>query len=138
MRPLVLAALITGALAGSLRAADSAALPAHAHLSLDDGWRFALGETAGAQDSAFDDARWRSLNVPHDWSIELPMDQKAPVGGSGGYFPGGIGWYRRHFLTSPAWQQKTVTLRFDGVYMKLPGLPQWKTPGQTPVRLLER
>ena len=36
----------------------------------DDGWRFHLGDAPGAQSAAFDDARWRRLDLPHDWSIE--------------------------------------------------------------------
>jgi beta-galactosidase len=36
----------------------------------DDGWRFHLGDAPGAENPAFDDARWRRLDLPHDWSIE--------------------------------------------------------------------
>ena len=36
----------------------------------DDGWRFHLGDAPGAENAAFDDARWRRLDLPHDWSIE--------------------------------------------------------------------
>jgi len=38
--------------------------------SFDSHWRFLRGETAGAEDPAFDDSEWRILDLPHDWSIE--------------------------------------------------------------------
>lgn len=38
--------------------------------SFDEGWRFFRGDTAGAQDPAFDDSAWRMLDLPHDWGIE--------------------------------------------------------------------
>src|SRR5881397_4053346 len=39
-------------------------------LDFDRGWRFHLGDVSGAQAATFDDAGWRTLDVPHDWSIE--------------------------------------------------------------------
>lgn len=38
--------------------------------NFDGGWRFQQADAKGAQAAAFDDAGWRSLSVPHDWSIE--------------------------------------------------------------------
>jgi beta-galactosidase len=67
-------------------------------LSMDPGWRFTLGDPAGAQQPSFDDRRWRSLDLPHDWSIEGTPLENAPGGGGVGYFPGGIGWYRKTFV----------------------------------------
>ena len=57
------------------------------------------------------------MNLPHDWSIEGKFDPKAPMGGSGGYFPAGIGWYRRTFTAPAAWKGKRVGVEFEGVYM---------------------
>ena len=36
----------------------------------DDDWRFLRADVAGAEDVALDDADWRRLDLPHDWSIE--------------------------------------------------------------------
>jgi hypothetical protein len=36
----------------------------------DFGWRFSKGDFPDAQAPAFDDRQWRSLDLPHDWSIE--------------------------------------------------------------------
>ena len=43
------------------------------------GWLFNLEDTAGADATAFDDAAWRELDLPHDWSIEQPFDQNGPA-----------------------------------------------------------
>jgi beta-galactosidase len=55
--------------------------------------------------------------VPHDWSIESKIDPKNPAEGSGGYFPTGVGWYRRTFTVPAAWSGKRVSVEFEGVYM---------------------
>src|SRR4051812_10721400 len=84
---------------------------------MDPGWRFMLGDPAGAQQPSFDDRQWRSLDLPHDWSIEGTPEEKAPGGGGVGYFPGGIGWYRKKFRLPKGAGDKTVWLELDGVYM---------------------
>lgn len=84
---------------------------------LDAGWRFALGDVADAARTDFDDASWRTVNLPHDWSIEADFDEKAPAGSDGGYLPTGIGWYRKTFHVDKALQGKTLRLYFEGVYM---------------------
>ena len=63
---------------------------------------------------ALDDAAWRKLNLPHDWSIEQPFDQKWASGT--GFLPCGIAWYRKHFTLSADQQDKALILRFDGIY----------------------
>jgi beta-galactosidase len=82
---------------------------------VDADWKFALGDPADAASPKFDDDSWRTLTVPHDWSIEGPPNEKNPTGGGGGYFPAGIGWYRKSFMAPPRWKGKRVCLEFDGV-----------------------
>ena len=38
--------------------------------SFDDGWRFFRGDAPGAEQPGFNDAAWRDVDTPHDWSIE--------------------------------------------------------------------
>lgn len=105
-------------------------------LSLDFGWKFRLGDdlnfeenlinagvNKGPAGSNFNDDEWRSVNIPHDWAVELPFDRNAD--GSHGYKPIGpgyhsnsIGWYRRSFTLSQADKGKRLSLQFDGVYRK--------------------
>ena len=70
---------------------------------------------------SFNDAAWRSLNLPHDWAIEGSFSPKNPSGTGGGALPGGIGWYRKHFtlasLGLPSTVDRQYSIRFDGVYM---------------------
>jgi beta-galactosidase len=86
-------------------------------LSMDPGWRFTLGDPAGAQQPGFDDHAWRRLDLPHDWSIEGTPHEDAPAGGRGGYFPTGTGWYRKAFRMPAGAAGRRASLEFDGVYM---------------------
>lgn len=83
----------------------------------DYDWKFFLGDTATAMSKGFDDKSWRNLDLPHDWSIEGKVNPKNPTGGGGGYFPAGIGWYRKAFKAPLEWKGKMVSIYFEGVYM---------------------
>src|SRR5271169_2128795 len=85
-----------------LRAADQP----RQQLSADFGWKFIKGDQPDANKSDFNDTDWRAVNLPHDWSIEGPYTQSDPTGGSGGYLPTGVGWYRRTFAAPEAWRGK--------------------------------
>ena len=84
--------------------------------NFDQGWRFHLGDVAGAQAPAFADAAWRTLDLPHDWSIEGPFSEQNPAGVAGGALPGGVGWYRKTFTVPAADSGKVVFVEFGGVY----------------------
>jgi len=85
-------------------------------VSFNNDWRFHLGEVANGQSPELDDAQWRRLGLPHDWSIEGDFDEKNPAGFSGGALPGGIGWYRKSFNVPETAKGKLVFIDFDGVY----------------------
>jgi beta-galactosidase len=84
--------------------------------SFDFGWKFLQSDAVGAQMPAFVDGGWRDVDLPHDWSIEGPVDENAASGGNGAYLPTGIGWYRKRFRVGAADRGRVVTLEFDGVY----------------------
>jgi beta-galactosidase len=86
-------------------------------LLFDDDWRFQQGDQTSTEEISFDDSKWRILNIPHDWSIEGIYDKDAPTGGSGGYLPTGIGWYRKHFQINKDDLSGVTWIEFDGVYM---------------------
>jgi len=83
---------------------------------MDFNWKFSQTDTMGADKIAFDDTRWRVLNLPHDWSIENEFIQDVPTGGGGGYLPTGIGWYRKNFVLPKSARSKIVWIEFEGVY----------------------
>jgi len=85
-------------------------------VNFDHTWRFHLGDVSGAQNAQFADTGWRTLDVPHDWSIEGEFSEQNPAGVGGGALPGGVGWYRKTFSVPAADSGKVVFVEFDGVY----------------------
>ncbi|MDN3582160.1 beta-galactosidase GalB [Mucilaginibacter flavus] len=84
----------------------------------DKGWRFNLGDVATGETSETNDSQWRSLNLPHDWSIEGKFSKDNPASPEGGALPGGIGWYRKTFTVPAGSKDKQTYIEFDGVYQK--------------------
>ena len=81
---------------------------------LRSGWRFTKGNIQGAHTIQFDDARWQSITVPHDWAIAGPFGSSFDLqnvavtqngekvaslktGRTGGLPYAGVGWYRCKF-----------------------------------------
>jgi len=85
-------------------------------VSFNQDWRFHLGDVPNGQDEGLDDAQWRQLNLPHDWSIEGEFSENAPSGTGGGALPGGLGWYRKTFTVPMTAKGKLLFVEFDGVY----------------------
>ena len=98
-----------------LSSIQSSAQPAGRE-NFDSGWKFHLGDMADAELLNFPDQDWRSLDLPHDWSIEGSFKPDNPATNSGASLPGGIGWYRKTFSVSDI-QSKHRFIQFDGVYM---------------------
>lgn len=86
-------------------------------LDLNSEWRFRLGDFPEAVASSFDDSSWRGVDLPHDWAFESGVSRKGAQGPSGGYYPGGIGWYRKTFSKPELSGEQMLTVEFDGVYM---------------------
>jgi beta-galactosidase len=79
-------------------------------------WKFFKGDAPGAEASAFDDRSWRTLDLPHDWSIEGPFHGPTHGGPRYGFLPLGVGWYRKSFRIPDPADNRKVFIRFDGVY----------------------
>ncbi len=119
--------------------------PVREQLLLDVGWKFALGDAAdikgdfsygsgelfakagsgiGAINVNFNDSSWRSVDLPHDWAVELDfVNVQDSTLTSHGYKPIGrqfpkttIGWYRRAFFVPKTDENRRIALRFDGVF----------------------
>jgi beta-galactosidase len=84
-------------------------------ISFDENWRFWKGDDPAAKELAFDDSHWRTLTLPHDWSIEGPVNPPPNGDRNTGYFVHGIGWYRKSFLSPDT--AKKVVVEFDAIYM---------------------
>jgi beta-galactosidase len=100
-----------------LAACCGAALPATARtiLPLDADWAFFQGEAAGAEKPEFDSSAWKTVDVPHDWSIAGDFSQTAPTTGSGGWLPSGVAWYRREIKLPADGKTQRMWVEFDGV-----------------------
>lgn len=90
-----------------------------------DSWKFNLiSATANTgysstveAEAGFDDASWRTVSVPHDWSIALEFNSSSPATYEGGYLDGGDAWYRTTVSVDKQNGRRYV-LCFDGVYME--------------------
>jgi beta-galactosidase len=125
---------------------SAAALPAVApreELLFDFGWKFIFGNGVdplrdlgfgyGQGDFAktgdfkfakagFDDSKWRTLNLPHDWAVELPFVNDTEQA-SHGFKPLGrrypetsVGWYRREFEIASSDLGRRISVQFDGAF----------------------
>jgi beta-galactosidase len=70
----------------------------------------------------FDDSKWRTLNLPHDWAVELPFVRDDELQ-SHGYKPLGrryqensVGWYRRAFEIPKSDEGRRIIVEFDGAF----------------------
>ena len=98
--------------------AISLSMQARQRDNFDKGWLFILGDSAQMATPAYNDSHWRKLSLPHDWAIEGDFYAGNPSGAGGGALPGGIGWYRKHFLLDcEAEPGGRYFIEFDGVYM---------------------
>src|SRR6202034_2269949 len=84
--------------------------------SFDFGWKFRKGDSPDAEAPEFFDADWRTLDLPHDWSIEGGFDANAPSSYCGAYLPAGIGRYRKQFRVPDSYKDRKLTIEFDGIY----------------------
>jgi beta-galactosidase len=136
------------ALASSPNAEDAAlaAVAPREQLLFDFGWKFQFGHgTDPSKDlgfgygqgdfsktgdfafakAGFDDSKWRTLNLPHDWAVELPFVRDEALQ-SHGYKPIGrrypetsVGWYRREFDIPASDLGRRIVLDFDGAFRSI-------------------
>lgn len=81
---------------------------------INDDWKFVLQDTPEAQNITYNDTKWQSVNVPHDWSVEGRLSPT--LASCTGFLPGGIGWYRKTLNVPQTKRGEKVYLYFEGVY----------------------
>lgn len=79
-------------------------------------WKFHPGDDSLASRPGYDDAGWRRLDLPHDWSIEGSFSEKHPTTFNEGALPAGIGWYRKTFTVPETASGRQASIYFEGVY----------------------
>jgi len=85
-------------------------------VAFNSGWNFHLNDSVNDKDTINSSTIWRTLNLPHDWSIEGQFDEKSPAGYGGGSLNGGLGWYKKSFKVALENKEKITSIIFDGVY----------------------
>jgi beta-galactosidase len=116
-------------------------------LLLDFNWRFHLGDAGNAEKDfdfgklareatfaksgragsvtylKFDDSTWRTIDLPHDWGVELPFQSTPALLSEHGAKPLGrdypetsIGWYRRVIMLPASDAGKRISIEFDGAF----------------------
>lgn len=110
--------------------ANAAMAQSRVVLNLNFDWRFMAGDVPGAEQNSFDDSRWRTITVPHDFQIE--QDWVAPAAGekannedpaaniksrlsSRGFKEMGKAWYRKHLVLADSLRGRRVLLDFGGI-----------------------
>jgi len=84
--------------------------------AFNSGWQFHLNDSIKDKDTIGAATQWRTLTLPHDWSIEGNFDEKSPAGVGGGALTGGLGWYKKKFTVDNKDNTKLTSVLFDGVY----------------------
>ncbi|SHE99255.1 glycoside hydrolase family 2 TIM barrel-domain containing protein [Dysgonomonas macrotermitis] len=85
--------------------------------NFDDGWSFHYGDIPAEQIFMEDTTRWTTVDLPHDWSLDMPF-AKSNGGIAIGQTQGGTAWYRKTFIVPAKHSDKKLTLYFEGVYME--------------------
>lgn len=129
--------------AAEISASATAAAAPRERLLFDFGWKFTFGHgTDPSKDlgfgfgqgdfaktgefkfakAGFDDSKWRTLDLPHDWAVELPFVRDDSLR-SHGFKPLGrrypetsVGWYRRVFEIPESDSGRRITVEFDGAF----------------------
>lgn len=146
MKKLLLSGILLLALllSGVAQDANGTSASAREHLLMDFGWKFNFGHFGnfdndfksgtgyftwfaktgygdGPAAPNFDDRAWRSLDVPHDWAVEIPFSGEASH--SHGYKTVGwkypensVGWYRKTFDIPNSDLGRKISIQFDGVF----------------------
>ena len=122
---------LTGWILAALLSQAVCAQQVRVEQTFEKGRKFTREDQKEFSNQAFDDAKWQSVTVPHDWAIYGPFSiendkqnlaiaqdgQKEAMehaGRTGGLPFVGTGWYRLEFEAPEFGQGKTATLGFEG------------------------
>lgn len=84
------------------------------NIQFNDNWKFQLAlDSTGAFPS---NNNWRTLQLPHDWSIEGNFSASHKTTFNQAALPAGIGWYQKDFIRTKEMINKEVFIYFDGVF----------------------
>ncbi len=102
---LILLLITTGSLIGQSRKI----------IDFNGGWWFKLDSNQQYSNGRKGEG-WRQLDLPHDWSIEMPFRLSSPAGSGAAYLDGGVGWYQKSFKLSSTERGQRIFVAFEGIY----------------------
>ncbi|MFR9620538.1 MAG: sugar-binding domain-containing protein [Rikenellaceae bacterium] len=83
-------------------------------VTINENWRFHLGDITYGGVEFLDHSQWRELSLPHDWSVE--QEPSREYASCTGYLPGGIAWYRKDLDIPADREGQKLFVYFEGVY----------------------
>ncbi|WP_139956910.1 glycoside hydrolase family 2 TIM barrel-domain containing protein [Flavicella sediminum] len=87
-----------------------------ANLNFNKGWKFVQEDIKEAILPTYNDSKWETVNIPHDWSIKGPFSKENPSFSRGGWLPTGKCTYRKTFEVNANEANNKVFIYFDGAY----------------------
>jgi len=84
-------------------------------IDFNNNWQFQLAEDSLGNFPVH--AKWRTLQLPHDWSIEGSFSAKHPTTNNQASLPAGIAWYQKAFQLPDNFVGKKVSINFEGVFV---------------------
>jgi hypothetical protein len=109
---LILSLLISG---GCVNNAEKSGIR---RISFDNDWQFHYGDIDYIPEAEITGEGWKHVDLPHDWSVEMPFSKESEGGKSTGHFSGGSGWYVKTFNLDHDRRDKRLSLFFEGSYME--------------------
>ncbi|MEL0455903.1 sugar-binding domain-containing protein [Flavobacteriaceae bacterium SZ-1-7] len=97
---------------------------------VNEDWKFILQDNQNFQAPYYDDSKWETINIPHDWSVKGQLNSN--LASATGYLPGGIGWYRKSLKIPTTKSGQKVYLYFEGVYNRSEIFINGKSLGKRP------
>lgn len=97
---------------------------------INEDWLFRLGDWDITKMNTQSNTGWRTVQLPHDWSVKYPLSPN--LASATGYLPGGIGWYQKKLMVPASDHGKKLYLYFEGVYNRSEVFVNGKSAGKRP------
>lgn len=86
--------------------------------NFNENWQFVKGCVPSLSTLKMYGGEAETVSLPHDAMIHETPCETTKNGGATGFYPGGMYTYFKTFFAPEKWQDRTVTIEFEGVYEK--------------------
>ncbi len=83
---------------------------------INQNWKFIQSNVPESIENNFNDSKWETVQLPHDWSISKPFSKDNPSFSRGAWLPAGISFYRKKIDLSDIGKNQKVFIHFEGAY----------------------